>query len=177
MLQLTSDTFRLFSLITTLSLACLAAGCHHGGGNQPNESKGSSHSASSAGNDFEGVIAMKMTGEEEKAMEMSYFIKGRHTRVDTNMGSDPEGQAVMLFDLDGAKLTTLMPARKSYITMDLKQAAEGIKEAARGMTNSKTEEDMKFPKLTATGKQETIAGYNCEHWLMGEKQNVAHYLD
>ena len=56
--------------------------------------------------------------------------------------------------------------------MDLKETAEGMKEAARGMKKSVAEEDEKFPRLTPTGKQETIAGYTCEHWLMGDNQEL-----
>ena len=29
-----------------------------------------------------------------------------------------------------------------------------------------------FPKVTATGKTETIAGYTCHHWLFGDQQNT-----
>ena len=50
-----------------------------------------------------------------------------------------------------------------------------MKAAAEDMKKMKTahgQEDPEFPKLTATGKTETIAGYTCEHWLMGEEQDV-----
>jgi hypothetical protein len=114
------------------------------------------------------MIAMKMAGEDQKGAEMTYFLKGRHTRIETKAGDNPEAQAVMLWDLEGAKMTTLMPARKMYMTMDLKQTAEDLEE----LKKSKGEEETKFPKLTDTGKQETIAGYTCEHWLMGDKQEM-----
>src|SRR5262249_46082769 len=29
-----------------------------------------------------------------------------------------------------------------------------------------------FPKVTSTGKTETVAGLSCEHWLLGDKQNM-----
>jgi hypothetical protein len=119
------------------------------------------------------MITMKLETEAQKGMQMTYFLKGQHTRIETNVPNNPEGHAVMLWDLEGAKITTLMPSRKMYITMDLKEAAEGMKEAAKQMKKSQgQEEETKFPKLTETGKQETIAGYTCEHWLMGDRQDI-----
>jgi len=29
-----------------------------------------------------------------------------------------------------------------------------------------------FPKVTSTGKTETVAGLSCEHWLIGDKTDV-----
>jgi hypothetical protein len=116
---------------------------------------------------------MKMETDNQEGAEVTYFRKGRHTRIESKFGDTPEGQTVMLWNLEGAKITTLMPARKMYMTMDLKETQEGLKEAAEKMKKDKgEEEETKFPKLTPTGKQETIAGYTCEHWLMGEKQDI-----
>jgi Domain of unknown function (DUF4412) len=128
-----------------------------------------SSSPSSTGGDFEGAIAMKMQFESEKQMEMTYFLKGRHTRIETRVPGTPEGSAVMLWDLDAGKWITMMPARKMYMTLDLKETAESMKESARDKMGG---DDEKFPKLTATGKQETIAGHTCEHWLMGDQQEI-----
>jgi hypothetical protein len=154
--------------VTFLCVALLAASCGKPGQPSNNSASAPSATSSSGAGDFEGTIAMKMTGEDQKGAEMTYFLKGRHTRIETKMGDKPEGQAVMLWDLEGAKITTLMPARKMYMTMDLKQTAEDLEE----MKKSKGEEKTKFPTLTDTGKQETIAGYTCEHWLMGDKQEM-----
>lgn len=74
----------------------------------------------------------------------------------------------MLWDLESGKITTLVPATKSYMTMDFKAAAEDMK----AMKREQGEDVSEFPKLTDTGRQETIAGYTCEHWLMGEKQDI-----
>lgn len=123
---------------------------------------------SSSGGDFEGSIAMKVEAENQKNMQMTYFLKGKQTRIETTIPDVPEGSAVMLWDTEGGKVTTLMPSRKMYVVMDLKQAAEDFK----GMKKSHGEDDTEFPKLTSTGKKETIAGHECEHWLMGEKQEV-----
>jgi hypothetical protein len=154
--------------ILPLCIALLASGCSKTG--QPsNSSTASSPSASSSSaGDFEGEIAMKMQTEDQRGAEMTYFLKGKHTRIETKVPNLPEGVAVMLWDLEGAKITTLMPSRKMYMTMDMKAAAEDLKE----MKKSQGKEEPEFPKLTPTGKQETIAGYTCEHWLMGDNQDL-----
>jgi len=161
-------TLKAFLSITLLCIALLAVSCAKT--TQPsNSSTASSPSVgSSAAGDFEGMIAMKMEAEDQKGAEMTYFLKGRHTRIETKVANLPEGSAVMLWDLEGGKITTLMPSRKMYMTMDMKAAAENLKE----MKRSQGKEEAEFPKLTPTGKQETIAGYTCEHWLMGEKQDI-----
>ena len=41
--------------------------------------------ASSAAGDFEGTIAMKMETENQKGMEMTYFLKGKHARIETKV--------------------------------------------------------------------------------------------
>jgi hypothetical protein len=165
-----------FNALLTVTLSCiavLAAACSKSGQPSNNSTASAPAAASSFGGDFEGVITMKMETEVQKGMEMTYFLKGKHTRIETNVPSAPESHAVMLWDLEGGKITTLMPSRKMYMTMDLKEAAEGMKEAAKQMKKSGgEEEDTKFPKLTETGTQETIAGYTCEHWLMGDKQDL-----
>ena len=172
----TSDTLKTLLSITLLSVAVLAASCRKA--EQPASSSNSATSGPSVpssavrGGEFEGIIAMKIEGENQKGAEMTYFLKGQHTRIETKAAESPEGQAVMLWDLEAAKMTTLIPSRKMYMTMDLKETAEGLKGATKEMKKSEGEEEAKFPKLTPTGKTETIAGYSCEHWLMGEKQEI-----
>jgi len=152
-------------LLTTLPVV---SSCSKGA-EQPKNGNGPAPAAtSSSGGDFEGTIAMRMEGEDKKTMQMTYFLKGKQTRIETAVPDSPEGSAVMLWDNDGGKITTLMPSRKIYITVDMKQAAEDIK----GMRKSHSKEDTEFPKLTRTGKQETIAGHTCEHWLMGDEQEL-----
>lgn len=149
-----------------LAILVLAAACQRGSEPSSNAPAKPSSTASSTAGDFEGMIALKMENEAQRGMEMTYFLKGRHTRIETKVPNVNEGQAVMLWDMESGKITTLMPSRKMYMTFDMKAAAEGMK-GFKG-----TEDDSKFPKLTPTGRQETIAGYSCEHWLMGDKQEI-----
>lgn len=165
----TSSTFKALLSISLVCIAILAAACHHSG--EPSTNSSASKPAASSDGAFEGMIAMKMESELQKGMEMVYFLKGSHSRVETKALDVPEANAVMLWDMEGGKIITLMPARKMYMTMDLKQTAEDLKNATKEMKKGAPDET-KFPKLTATGKQETIAGYPCEHWLMGEEQNI-----
>lgn len=174
MLQETNhQMFRVFRVITALCIATAATSCSKTEQPASNSAPASARSQPSSGGDFEGTIAMKMEGENQKEMEMTYFLKGPHTRIETRIPDVREGSAVMLWDTEGGKMTTLMPSRKMYITMDMKAGAEEMKNAAKEMRKSRgEEEETEFPKLTSTGKQETIAGYPCEHWLMGDKQEL-----
>src|SRR5215471_8895358 len=107
-------------LLTTLPVV---SSCSKGA-EQPKNGNGPAPAAtSSSGGDFEGTIAMRMEGEDKKTMQMTYFLKGKQTRIETAVPDSPEGSAVMLWDNDGGKITTLMPSRKIYITVDMKQAA------------------------------------------------------
>ena len=152
-------------------LAVLAVSCSKPG--QPSSnSSAPAPSAGSSGGDFEGTIAMKVETENQKGMEMTYFLKGRQARIETKVPNVPGGEAVMLWDLEGSKMITLMPSRKMYMTIDFKETSERMKKMAKDTKKSGGDDEEKFPKLTPTGKQETIAGYTCEHWLMGDKQET-----
>jgi len=164
----TNKTSNVLLSILLFSAAVATASCTKSGPPSSNSPGSTSSTPSTAGGDFEGTIAMRVEGENQKGAEMTYFLKGKHTRIETRMGDHPEASAAMLWDLEAGKITTLMPSQKVYMTMDLKAAAEGFKE----MKKSHGQEENEFPKLTPTGKQETIAGHTCEHWLMGENQDL-----
>lgn len=167
-----NNAFGAFLLITMFAM--LVGACRQTGEPSSNSSASKPAStASNSGGDFEGSITLKMENDAQKGMEMTYFLKGRHARIETKIPNVPEGQTAMLWDMEGGgKITTLMPARKIFMTLDMKAAAEGMKGFAKDAKNPGGDESTKFPKLTATGQQETIAGYTCEHWLMGEKQEL-----
>jgi len=170
--QRTDHRLRAFQLIILLLITIIAASCSKSGQPTSNSNSSSPPAVSSGGGDFEGTITMKMETEAQKGMEMTYFLKGRRSRIETNVPDVPQANAVMLWDMEGAKITTLMPSRKMYMTMDLKETAESMKQAAKQMKQTQGDEEDKFPKVTETGKQETIAGYTCEHWLIGDRQDL-----
>jgi len=68
-----------------------------------------------------------------------------------------------LWDYSTGKTTSLMPATRTYMIMDvLAMQAE-----YRKNYNIK---EYKFPKLADTGKKETIAGHTCEHYKVTDEQ-------
>jgi hypothetical protein len=170
-------TNRPFKATIAVAFACTLIflyGCSKS--DQPASSNSSASAPSitpaASGGEFEGMIAMKMESEAQKGLEMTYFLKGRRTRIETKAGDTPEVQAVILYDLEAQKITSLIPSRKMYVTMDLKQTAEDLKQAASETKKAKEDQEEKWPKLTDTGRQETIAAHACQHWLMGDNQEI-----
>ncbi|MCI0387966.1 MAG: DUF4412 domain-containing protein [Acidobacteria bacterium] len=80
-----------------------------------------------------------------------------------------EGQSlsgIIIMDLKSGTQTILIPHNKTYMTVNLKEMAD------KKGSPSKEGEIKKMPKLTPTGKQETIAGFTCEHWIVGDEQDT-----
>jgi hypothetical protein len=98
-------------------------------------------------------------------MEMKYWIKGSRSRIETNLSRGGREMGAMLLDVSSGTQTMLIPQTKTYMTMNWGEEG-GLKEMA-----GKDAEDQPL-KATSTGKTETIAGYSCEHWLMGERQDT-----
>jgi hypothetical protein len=153
-------------LILIIAVASMT-GCKNGGeggasnsGATGGSSSGSGGSKSSAG-DFEGVIKSTMTFET-KAVPVVYYVRPDTVRTETAMPEHPEAAFIQIMDLSNGKSTTLIPGQKKYMTTDF---ADVIKSAGG-------DKEPMFPKITATGQKETIAGYTCEHFIMGEKQNM-----
>jgi hypothetical protein len=125
---------------------------------------------------FEGVITYAMTGNKGQALEMRYMTKGSRYRME--MG--PE--SAMIMDAGSSSMILLMPAQKSYMRMDLRQAAAGMGSLAEIMEKAKgggrpaatgaRAVPATPPKITATGRTETIAGHSCEHYLFGDAQDM-----
>lgn len=92
---------------------------------------------------FEGVVTMTRTSGNGQPQEMTYLAKDGKIRVDTPTGS-------VIMDGGANKMVLLMAPQKIYVETDLNGA---ITESAGKQP----------PKMTHTGKTETIAGYNCEH--------------
>jgi len=148
------------ALLLSLSLAAIM-GCNaRGAAGSPGF--GNSSPSKGAGGDFEGVITMKWSGAEFfDGVQMVYYVKKNRMRTETSFADDPDMQDVLIEDASAATVTHVWPKDKMYMTMDLKEVAAG------GPGKGRT-----FPKLTQTGKSETIAGYACEHYVMDDEQNV-----
>ena len=105
---------------------------------------------------FEGVVTWQM---HEKNQQMVQTYKGGMVRTEMGQGGR---QAVMIMDAAGKKMTMIMPSEKMYMTMDLSQAGHQMP----GMDHGPA----KTPKITATGKTETIAGRSCEVYRYAEEE-------
>jgi len=136
------------------------SGASSSGGSGASAGSGSSGGASSAG-DFEGVIKTTMSFGD-KAIPVTYYVRSDRVRTETAMPEHPEAPVVVIMDWSKGKATSLMPGQKAYMTTDF---GEVMKAAGQG-------KEGQFPKLTATGQKETVAGYTCEHYLMGDPQKV-----
>jgi len=162
---LTNSPRAVLSLALILT-ATFGASC---GGATRNSTLSSSSSAPGGGA-FEGEITSK-TFIGDQTMETRYAIKGERNRIETHF---PQAGAqaglmqtsVTLMDLSSRSTTMLFPKSKTYMTMNWGDMAEEI---TKGAGKDST---IDFPKVTSTGKTETIAGLPCEHWLIGDKTDV-----
>lgn len=105
---------------------------------------------------FEGVVTYRLT-TEGRTVDVTYMTKGDRARSEMTM----DGMAIaMLMDASATTMTTLMPSEKMYMTMDLSRMRQ------------RTPADTAQQQFTATGRTETIAGRECEHYLTGTGQNT-----
>jgi hypothetical protein len=156
-------------LLAILLLTSFAAAC---GGTKQNSASDSApaSSASSSGatatgaaGAFEGAITARLFADDQP-MEIRYVTKGSRMRVETQLSQGSAQTGVMLMDLSSGTQTMLIPQTKTYMTMNWG-------EMAGKMTDGK-DFSSDFPKVTSTGKTETVAGYTCQHWLIGDKQDM-----
>jgi hypothetical protein len=101
---------------------------------------------------FEGTVTWSLTGGGDAPHEMKQVYKGTKVRTEMNQGGM---SAVMLMDGPAKTMTMIMPERRMFMSMDLSRMAQGME----GMGH---ETDATPPKITATGKTETIAGRTCQ---------------
>jgi uncharacterized protein DUF4412 len=111
---------------------------------------------------FEGIVVMKTT-MEGKTFETTQYVKGNKTRQDIAMQGH---SSIQINDMDAQKGYILMPEQKKYMVTDyneLRQTAKDLTEATKGVVKK---DDHAMPKLTNTGKTETVAGHQCAHYTM-----------
>lgn len=111
----------------------------------------------SAQSAFEGVVTYRLT-TEGRTVDVTYMTKGDRARSEMTM----DGMAIaMLMDASATTMTTLMPSERMYMTMDLSRMRQ------RAQASDTAEQ-----QFTPTGRRETIAGHECEHYLTGTGQNT-----
>jgi hypothetical protein len=126
---------------------------------------GSSSSSSAPGEAFEGEITSR-TFLDDQTMETRYAIKGSRNRIETLLSQDDAQASVTLMDSSSSTTTMLFPQTKSFVTMNWVEMAE---EMAKEIGEDSS---MVFPKVTSTGETETVAGFACKHWLIGDNQDL-----
>ena len=118
---------------------------------------------------FEGEIQYKeIIGFET---EFRYFIKGARTRTETkHLKGDarfalPE-DFIALMDYSTGTMATLYPKTKTYTSENLVERLEKMAEAVEKyhQNNPQTATQDDIPKIISSGKTETIAGVECQHW-------------
>lgn len=114
--------------------------------------------AVSAQEDFEGTIRYQMT-MSGMSMEMTQHVKGKKLRQDMDMGM---GAMSTVIDFEAGTLTMMMPGGGvQTMSMSDLQAMAGV-----------SDEDMDI-EVTATGQTETVAGHQCEHFIVKQTQGEA----
>jgi hypothetical protein len=117
--------------------------------------------------EFEGVVAYKMAGKGGLG-ELTQMYKGMKTRTEV---SDGKQTTAMIMDMTAGTMTVLMPPQKQYMVMDMKKMGQGLG-GLLGMGKKDSGSSggaASMPKITATGRKETIAGHECEYYVMGDK--------
>lgn len=115
---------------------------------------------------FEGTVTYVLHSSTGKPGQLVYQVKGTRIRADiTGVTTGPPGGMYMLMDATTGRMTSVMPAQKMYMTMDLKAMGEQMKQHGTG-------QEKRAGKITKTGRTERIAGHKCEHYLMGEQQDT-----
>jgi hypothetical protein len=121
---------------------------------------------------FEGEIdlAAQSSSPSRPTQNVNMLVHNDRIRLDSIPGTDAAsafgGNAYLLFRVADKKLDIVAAPRKQVFELDLsnpdnlKSLAKAAP-AAKGHPNGVPEPP---PKLTKTGKKETIAGYSCEDW-------------
>jgi hypothetical protein len=102
---------------------------------------------------FEGKITMRLSDPGEGgAREVQYLVRKGMARMEMQASAH---RAVMIFDPSKNVTYMVMPDEKIYMEMQMPQVAV-------------TKADAQKPEITRTGRKETVAGHECEHWIIKE---------
>jgi Domain of unknown function (DUF4412) len=98
---------------------------------------------------FEGIITSHMTMEGGHTVEVVYQVKGNKARWESHSPElEKMGGAATIYDFDAGTMTSIVPAKKMYMVMNLREMVK----TAEGMSDSKKSKPDGFPKMTKTGK-------------------------
>lgn len=110
--------------------------------------------AAAAQDNFEGVITYDMTAAGT-TMQIRQMTRGGMIRQEMQ---GPMGAMVTLTSVEGREVTTLMPAQKMYMRINVDEML------ARVQQMQQQQIDPEPADFEATGRRETIAGHACEHY-------------
>ena len=108
---------------------------------------------------FEGVVTIRASMGSGAPAEMKYFQKGSKLRHESAMGGQ---SSVSIINVATGETILLMPATRQYMVMNVNDMARQMPAGAQAPP------DLSQMKVTATGRRETIAGVQCEHYLFSD---------
>lgn len=124
---------------------------------------------------FQGVIDMQLTAPDFSA-SYTQQIKGNKVRTQTTaiqskkpMPAADQAALLATYQIwDGDKKATfnVMPAQKTYTVSSAADMAAMAGELSKGQKAAAS----RVPAMSKTGKKEAIAGFTCEHWLIGDRK-------
>ena len=118
---------------------------------------------------FEGVVKFKM-GTGKNLGEMTQMYKGSKAR--TEISSGPGGAGAMIMDMANQSMIVLMPQQKMYMVMDMNKMAAMAKNMPGAKGQGTAEAPGALPPITDTGKTDTVAGYSCQYYIVGDTQKT-----
>ena len=130
---------------------------------------------------FEGEVGVLMKGKPAShtangSQAMIVETKGDKVRVDLPPGMAGDkgtGPSYVIYNTPEKKLSMVMDAQKQVIVIDMNKTADQLKGATPPGAHAPPAGPP--PKITKTGKSETVAGFTCENWDIEQegKKSVA----
>ena len=114
----------------------------------------------------------KETGKPDKVINVAMLVKGNKFRTDLPAGIDGAekiGKVYAIVDSDAKKAFVVLDNQKEVIEIDLNTIGDQVKAMkpptpTRSGSAGTAEPPQYPPKITKTGKTDTVAGYSCEIW-------------
>ncbi|MEO7113699.1 MAG: DUF4412 domain-containing protein [Polyangiaceae bacterium] len=124
---------------------------------------------------LEGEVDIAATGKDpgkpDKTVNVALMVKGNKFRTDMPAGingAEKLGHIYGIVDSDAKKAFIVIDNQKEVVEIDMNTIGEQVKSMAPPTshpTAAGTAEPPKYPpKITKTGKTDTVAGYSCEIW-------------
>jgi len=113
----------------------------------------------------------KTPGKPDKVVNIAMLVKGSKFRTDLPAGiegAEKFGKVYGIVDTEAKKAYVVLDAQKEVIEIDLNKVGDEVKSMTPPSTptggGGTTAPPEYPPKITKTGKTDTVAGYTCEIW-------------